>query len=119
MPSTTRAYWRSRRHAIELKLTEEQKKQIVPMLQQAIKQPGEVKKDTKLSGAQKVEALHKQGVAFEEQVSPLLNPDQRQRFEELRATAPAHDRGGSRTGAGEGESGSGDLVRRRAQVALM
>ena len=70
--------------SIELGLTEEQKKQIVPILEQELKQLGELKKDTKLSGLQKVEALRKLGVSFDEQISPLLNAEQKQKFQAMR-----------------------------------
>jgi hypothetical protein len=70
--------------SIELKLTEEQRKQIVPILLQEVKQLGELKKDTALSGLQKVEALRKTGVSFDEKISPLLNPDQQQKFQTMR-----------------------------------
>ena len=74
----------SNQFSLELRLTEEQKKQIVPILQAELKQLGALKTDTKLSGVQKVEALRKLGVSFDEQISPLLNADQQQRFQELR-----------------------------------
>ena len=74
----------SNQFSIELGLTEEQKKQIVPILQQEIKQLGELKTDTKLSGLQKVEALRKVGVSFDEEISPLLNAEQQQKFQSLR-----------------------------------
>ncbi len=74
----------SNQFSIELGLTEEQKKQIVPILEQEIKQLGELKKDTKLSGLQKVEALRKLGVSFDEKISPLLNPEQQQKFQAMR-----------------------------------
>ena len=74
----------SNQFSIELGLTEEQKKQIVPILQQELKQLGELKKDTKLSGLQKVEALRKTGVSFDEKISPLLNADQQKKFQALR-----------------------------------
>jgi hypothetical protein len=70
--------------SLELKLTEEQRKQILPLLQQEIKQLGELKKDSKLSGLQKVEALRKAGVSFDEKISPLLNADQQQKFQAMR-----------------------------------
>ena len=54
------------------------------MLQQEIKQLGELKKDTKLSGLQKVEALRKLGVSFDEKISPLLNPEQQKKFQAMR-----------------------------------
>jgi hypothetical protein len=74
----------SNQFSIELGLTEEQRKQIVPILLQEIKQLGELKKDTKLSGLQKVEALRKIGVSFDEKISPLLNPEQQQKFQAMR-----------------------------------
>jgi hypothetical protein len=33
---------------------------------------------------QKVEALRKVGVSFDEKISPLLNPDQQQKFQAMR-----------------------------------
>jgi hypothetical protein len=74
----------SNQFSIELGLTEEQKKQIVPILQEEIKQLGELKKDTKLSGLQKVEALRKLGVSFDEKLKPLLNAEQQQKFQAMR-----------------------------------
>jgi len=70
--------------AINLALAEPQRQQILPILAQEIKQLGELKKDTKLSAVQKVEALRKLGVGFDEKISPLLNADQQQKFQELR-----------------------------------
>ena len=74
----------SNQFSIELGLTEEQKKQIVPILQQELKQLGALKADTKLSGLQKVEALRKIGVSFDERISPLLNAEQQKKFQALR-----------------------------------
>ena len=74
----------SNQFSIELGLTEEQKKQIVPILQQEIKQLGALKKNTTLSGLQKVEALRKLGVSFDEKISPLLNAEQQQKFQAMR-----------------------------------
>jgi hypothetical protein len=74
----------SNQFSIELGLTEEQKRQVVPILQQELKQLGELKKDTKLSGLQKAEALRKIGVSFDERISPLLNPEQQKKFQTVR-----------------------------------
>ena len=54
------------------------------MLQQEIKQLGALKKDAKLSGLQKVEALRKIGVSFDEMISPLLNAEQQAKFQAMR-----------------------------------
>ena len=74
----------SNQFSIELGLTEQQKKQIVPILQQEMKQLGGLKTDTKLSGLQKVEDLRKISVSFDEKISPLLNPEQQKKFQAMR-----------------------------------
>jgi hypothetical protein len=74
----------SNQFSIELGLTEEQKKQIVPILQQELKQLGELKKDASLSGLGKVEALRKQGVSFDEKIKPMLNAEQQPKFQAMR-----------------------------------
>jgi hypothetical protein len=68
----------------ELGLTEQQRSQIVPVLQQEMKQLGGLKSDTKLSSVQKLEELRKLSVAFDERISPLLNPDQQTKFKAMR-----------------------------------
>jgi hypothetical protein len=75
----------SNQFSSELGLTEEQRRQIVPILQDELKQLGELKKDTKLSGLQKAEALRKIGVSIDERISPHLNPEQQKKFQAFRA----------------------------------
>lgn len=70
--------------SIELALTEEQKKQIVPILLAEIKALGALKKDASLSGLKKIEQLRQIGVSFDEKIKPLLNPDQQQKFQAMR-----------------------------------
>ena len=104
----------SNQFSIELGLTEEQRNQIVPMLQQEIKQLGALKKDTTQSGLQKVEALRKLGVSFDEKISPLLNPEQQQKFQAMREEMRRRMiEEMAREGAAEGGIGCVD-VRRRA-----
>jgi hypothetical protein len=74
----------SNQFSMGLGLTEEQKKQIVPILQQELKQLGALKTDTKQSGLQKVEALRKLGVSFDEKITPLLNAEQQPKFQAMR-----------------------------------
>jgi len=74
----------SNQFSIELALTEQQKEVIVPILEQELKQLGELKKNTKLSGVQKAKELRKIGVSFDEKISPLLNADQQQKFQTMR-----------------------------------
>ena len=70
--------------SIELALTEQQRQQIVPMFQQEIKQLGDLKKNSKLSGLEKAESLRQLGVSFDAKISPLLDPSQQSKFQALR-----------------------------------
>jgi hypothetical protein len=70
--------------SIGLGLTEAQKKQIVPILEQELTQLGALKKNAALTGAQKVEALRKLGVSFDDKITPLLNPEQQPKFQAMR-----------------------------------
>ncbi|HYV65925.1 MAG TPA: DUF3604 domain-containing protein, partial [Myxococcales bacterium] len=74
----------SNQFSIELGLTEEQKRQIVPILEQELKQLGALKKDTSLSALKKVERLRQIGVSFDEKVKPLLNAEQQPKFQAMR-----------------------------------
>ena len=70
--------------SIELGLTEEQKQQIIPILNDELKQLEALKKNTSLSGLEKVEQLRGIGVAFDEKIKPLLNAEQQPKFQALR-----------------------------------
>jgi hypothetical protein len=70
--------------SITLGLTEQQRQQVVPILEQELKQLEALKKDTSLSDADKVERLREIGNSFDERLRPLINPDQQQKFEALR-----------------------------------
>lgn len=74
----------SNQFSIELGLTEEQKQQIVPILKQEVQQLGALKKNASLSGLQKAKELRKLGLSFDEKISPLLNPQQQQKFQTMR-----------------------------------
>ena len=74
----------SNQFSTELGLTEQQRREIVPVLQQEMKQLGGLKTDAKLSGLQKIEELRKLSVSFDEKISPLLNPDQQKKFKAMR-----------------------------------
>ncbi len=70
--------------SVELGLTEEQKQQIVPILNDELKQLEALKKNTSLSGLEKVEQLRQIGVSFDEKIKPLLNAEQQPKFQALR-----------------------------------
>jgi len=70
--------------SIELGLTEEQKQQIIPILNDELKHLEALKKNTSLSGREKVEQLRGIGVTFDEKIKPLLNAEQQPKFQALR-----------------------------------
>ena len=73
--------------SINLGLTEDQKQQIVPILKDEITQASALKKDTSLSGLKKIERLREIGSSIDEKISPLLNGDQKAKFQALREQA--------------------------------
>ena len=74
----------SNQFAVQLALTEQQKQQIVPILQDEVKKLEALKKDTALTGVKKLEQLKAIGTSFDEKLKPLINPDQQQKFQEMR-----------------------------------
>jgi Protein of unknown function (DUF3604) len=70
--------------SIELGLTEQQKQQIVPILKQAAPQLEALKKNTSLKPLQKIEQLKQIADSVDSKLTPLLNPDQQQKFQVIR-----------------------------------
>jgi hypothetical protein len=70
--------------SIELGLTEQQKKQIVPILKEEATQLEGLKKNTGLSGLRKVEQLKQITGSAEAKITPLLDPQQQQKFQAIR-----------------------------------
>ncbi len=70
--------------AIELGLNEQQKQQILPFLQDEIKQLGALKKNTSLKPLEKVEQLKQIGSAIDAKITPILDPAQQKKFQEMR-----------------------------------
>ena len=70
--------------SITLGLTEQQRQQVVPILEQELKQLEALKKDASLSAVRKVERLREIGNSFDERLKPLINPEQQQKFQALR-----------------------------------
>jgi hypothetical protein len=70
--------------SITLGLTEQQRQQIVPILQDELKQLVALKKDASLSEVRKVERVREIANSFDEKLRPLVNPGQQQNFEALR-----------------------------------
>jgi hypothetical protein len=70
--------------ALELQLTELQKQKVLPILKEELAKLAELKKDASLTAVKKVERLRELGVAFDEQLKPLLNADQHAKFQDMR-----------------------------------
>jgi hypothetical protein len=70
--------------SITLGLTEQQRQQVVPILNEEIKQLGALKKDASLSAVRKVERAREIANSFDEKLKPLINPEQHRKFEALR-----------------------------------
>ena len=67
-----------------LGLTQEQRDQVTPILKEELAQLAALKKDASLSGPRKVERLREIASSFDARLSPLINPEQQQKFQTLR-----------------------------------
>jgi hypothetical protein len=70
--------------SVNLGLTEEQRKQVDPILEQELKQLMALKKDDSLNAVRKIERLREIANSFDERLKPLINADQQQAFQALR-----------------------------------
>jgi predicted transcriptional regulator len=70
--------------SIDLGLTEQQKQQVVPVLQQAAKQLEALKKNASLKPLEKVEKLKQIGSSVTDKITPILDPQQQQKFQTIR-----------------------------------
>ncbi len=70
--------------SIELGLNEQQRQQILPFLQDEVKQLGALKKNTSLKPLEKVEQLKQIGGAIDAKITPLLDQQQQKKFQEMR-----------------------------------
>jgi len=70
--------------SIELGLNEQQKQQILPFLQDEVKQLGALKKNTALKPLEKIEQLKQIGSAIDAKITPILDPQQQKKFQTMR-----------------------------------
>src|SRR5260370_42396269 len=70
--------------SIELGLNEQQRQQILPFLQDEVKQLGALKKNTSLKPLDKLEALKKIADEIDAKITPLLDQQQQQKFQAIR-----------------------------------
>jgi len=73
--------------SIELGLTEPQRRQIVPILEDEVKQLMALEKNASLGAKEKAEQLRQIGTTIDAKISPLLDPEQQKKFETLREKA--------------------------------
>jgi hypothetical protein len=70
--------------SIELGLTQEQRQQILPIIQQELPKLKELKKNTALKPEAKLEQLKQIADDLDSKITPLLNGDQQKKFQEIR-----------------------------------
>ena len=70
--------------ATELGLTEQQKQQIIPIVKEEIPKLQALKKDTSVSAEDKVRQLREIAAEVDAKITPLLNPEQQQRYQAAR-----------------------------------
>jgi hypothetical protein len=70
--------------ALELGLTAQQKQQIAPILNEEATKLQAIKNNTSLSGLDKAKQLWQISSSIDAQVTPLLNPEQQQKFQAFR-----------------------------------
>jgi hypothetical protein len=70
--------------AIELGLTDQQRQQVFPILKAEMPKLQALKKDTSLKPEQKLEQLKQISEEVDNKVTPLLNPEQQQKFQATR-----------------------------------
>jgi hypothetical protein len=68
----------------ELGLTQEQRQQVFPIIQQELPKLQALKKDTSLKPEQKLEQLKAIADDLDSKITPLLNADQQKKFQEIR-----------------------------------
>ncbi|HEX8801848.1 MAG TPA: DUF3604 domain-containing protein, partial [Terriglobales bacterium] len=70
--------------SVELGLTEEQRQQVLPIIQEELPKLKELKKNTSLKPEQKLEQLKQIADDLDSKIAPLLNADQQKKFQEIR-----------------------------------
>jgi len=70
--------------SIELGLTQEQRQQIFPIIQQELPKLKDLKKNTSLKPEEKLEQLKAIADDLDSKITPLLNADQQKKFQEIR-----------------------------------
>ena len=83
-PEKQEAMQKLEKMAAELQLTPQQKKQILPIMMEDGKKMKAIKANTSLGPLQKAMQLKQVGTDMDSKVQPILNPQQYQKFEQIR-----------------------------------
>jgi uncharacterized protein DUF3604 len=70
--------------SIDLGLTQQQRQQVVPVIEEAVKELQALKKNASLKPLEKLEQLKKIGSSTVDKVAPMLDPQQQQKFQSVR-----------------------------------
>ena len=70
--------------AMDLRLTEPQRRQVIPIVKAAMPKLEALKKNTSLGSVKKIEQLREIADSVDSQITPLLNSEQQQKFQAMR-----------------------------------
>ena len=84
-PEKQEAIARLEKMSAELQLTPQQKKQMLPIMMEEAQKMKAIKTNTSLGGMQKMMQMKQVGTDMDAKVQPILNPQQYQKFEQIRA----------------------------------
>jgi Spy/CpxP family protein refolding chaperone len=84
-PDKQEAMQKLEKMSAELQLTPQQKKQMLPIMMEEAKKMKAVKANTSLGPLEKIMQLKQIGTEMDAKVKPILNPEQYQKFEQIRA----------------------------------
>jgi hypothetical protein len=83
-PEKQEAIAKIEKMSAELQLTPQQKKQMLPIMMENAKKMKGIKANTSLGPLEKVMQLKQVGTDMDAKVKPILNPQQYQKFEQIR-----------------------------------
>jgi Spy/CpxP family protein refolding chaperone len=84
-PEKQEAIAKLEKMSAELQLSPQQKQQMLPIMMEEAKKMKAIKSNTSLGGMQKLMQMKQAGTEMDAKVKPVLNPEQYQKFEQMRA----------------------------------
>jgi Spy/CpxP family protein refolding chaperone len=83
-PEKQEAMAKLEKMSAELQLTPQQKKQMLPIMMEEAQKMKAIKTNTSLGGMQKMMQMKQVGTDMDAKVQPILNPQQYQKFQQIR-----------------------------------